>query len=78
MDAESEQAMAFFQKTLAELERDAQQAPSTAGKIDELRESEGLMQDVRDLGAGVVAICTLAARNQVTYYSDHAGYCDRP
>jgi CHAT domain-containing protein/Tfp pilus assembly protein PilF len=61
LDAESEQAMALFQRTLAELERDAQQKPSTAGKVEELRESEGLMQDVRDLGSGVVAICTLAA-----------------
>jgi CHAT domain-containing protein len=59
LDVESEQAMAYFQKTLAELERNAQQTPSR-GKVDELRESEGLMQDVRDLGAGVVAICTLA------------------
>jgi CHAT domain-containing protein/Tfp pilus assembly protein PilF len=59
LDVESQQAMAYFQKTLAELERDAQQTPSR-GKVDELRESEGLMQDVRDLGAGVVAICTLA------------------
>ena len=59
LDVESAQAMAFFQKTLSELERDAQQTPSTASKVEELRESEGLLQDVRDLGAGVVAICTL-------------------
>jgi CHAT domain-containing protein len=65
LDAESEHAMALFQKTLAELERDAQQTPSTAGKVDELRESEGLMQDVRDLGSGVVAICTLAAESKL-------------
>src|SRR5271166_416914 len=65
LDAESEQAMALFQKTLAELERDAQQTPSTAGKVDELRESEGLMQDVRDLGSGVVAVCTLAAETKL-------------
>jgi CHAT domain-containing protein/Tfp pilus assembly protein PilF len=65
LDFESEQAMASFQKTLAELERDAQQTPSTAGKVDELRESEGLMQDVRDLGAGVVAICTLAGERKL-------------
>ena len=32
LDVESEQAMAFFQKTLAELERDAQQTPSTQAK----------------------------------------------
>ena len=61
LDAQSEQAMAAFQKTLSELESEAQRKPSTAGKVDELRESEGLMQDVRDLGQGVVAICTLAA-----------------
>jgi CHAT domain-containing protein/Tfp pilus assembly protein PilF len=65
LDVESEQTMAFFQKALTELERDAQQAPSTAGKVDELRESEGLMQDVRDLGAGVVAICTLAGETKL-------------
>ena len=65
LDFESEQAMAFFQKTLSGLEHDAQQAPSTAGKIDELRESEGLMQDVRDLGTGVVAICTLAGETDL-------------
>jgi CHAT domain-containing protein/Tfp pilus assembly protein PilF len=65
LDAESEQAMALFQRTLAELERDAQQAPSTAGKVNELRESEGLMQDVRDLGSGVVAICTLIAETRL-------------
>jgi CHAT domain-containing protein/lipopolysaccharide biosynthesis regulator YciM len=65
LDAESEQAMALFQKTLAELERDAHQTPSIAGKVDELRESEGLMQDVRDLGSGVVAICTLAAETKL-------------
>jgi CHAT domain-containing protein/Flp pilus assembly protein TadD len=65
LDVESAQAMAFFQKTLAELERDAQQTPSTASKVDELRESEGLMQDVRDLGAGVVAICTLVGETKL-------------
>jgi CHAT domain-containing protein/Tfp pilus assembly protein PilF len=65
LDVESEQAMAFFQKALAELERDAQKTPSTAGKVDEMRESEGLMQDVRDLGAGVVAICTLAGETKL-------------
>jgi CHAT domain-containing protein/Tfp pilus assembly protein PilF len=65
LDVESEQAMALFQQTLAELERDAQQTSSTAGKVDELRESEGLMQDVRDLGPGVVAICTLAAETKL-------------
>jgi CHAT domain-containing protein len=65
LDVESEQAMAFFQKTLVALERDAQQTPSTAGKVDELRESEGLMQDVRDLGAGVAAICTLAGETKL-------------
>jgi CHAT domain-containing protein/Tfp pilus assembly protein PilF len=65
LDAESAQAMASFQKTLAELERDAQQTPSTASKVDELRESEGLMQDVRDLGPGVVAICTLLGETKL-------------
>jgi CHAT domain-containing protein/Tfp pilus assembly protein PilF len=65
LDAESAQAMASFQKTLVELERDAQQTPSTASKVDELRESEGLMQDVRDLGAGVVAICTLVGETKL-------------
>ncbi|MBV9106952.1 MAG: tetratricopeptide repeat protein [Verrucomicrobia bacterium] len=65
LDFESEQAMGFFQRTLAELEREAQQTPSTEGKVQELRESEGLMQDVRDLGAGVVAICTLAGETKL-------------
>jgi CHAT domain-containing protein/Tfp pilus assembly protein PilF len=65
LDLESEQAMGFFQKTLAELEREVQQTPSTAGKVEELRESEGLMQDVRDLGVGVVAICTLAGETKL-------------
>jgi CHAT domain-containing protein/Tfp pilus assembly protein PilF len=61
LDATSEQAMAAFQKTLSELEQEAQQTPSAAGKVDELRESEGLMQDVRDLGTGVVAVCALVS-----------------
>ncbi len=65
LDSESEQAMALFQKTLTELEHEAQQAPSAAAKIDELRESEGLMQDVHDLGPGVVAICTLAGESKL-------------
>jgi CHAT domain-containing protein/Tfp pilus assembly protein PilF len=65
LDFESEQAMSSFQQTLAELGRDAQQNPSSAGKVGELRESEGLMQDVRDLGAGVVAICTLAGETKL-------------
>jgi CHAT domain-containing protein/Tfp pilus assembly protein PilF len=65
LDVETAQAMAFFQKTLSELERDAQQTPSRASKVDELRESEGLMQDVRDLGAGVVAICTLVGETKL-------------
>ena len=65
LDAESEHAMALFQKTLAELEREAQQRPSAAAKVDELRESEGLMQDVRDLGPGVMAVCTLAGETKL-------------
>jgi CHAT domain-containing protein/Tfp pilus assembly protein PilF len=65
LDTESEQAMAAFQKTLSELEQEAQQTPSATGKVDELRESEGLMQDVRDLGSGVVAVCALASETKL-------------
>jgi CHAT domain-containing protein/Tfp pilus assembly protein PilF len=65
LDAASEQAMAAFQKTLTELEQEAQQTPSAAGKVDELRESEGLMQDVRDLGSGVVAVCALVSETRL-------------
>ncbi|MBV9492291.1 MAG: tetratricopeptide repeat protein, partial [Verrucomicrobia bacterium] len=66
LDNEAELAMAAFERTLDELDKEAAQTPRTGEKVSELRESEGLMQDLRDLGTGVVAVCTLAGETKLS------------
>lgn len=65
LDTQSELIMAAFQKTLDELDKEAEQAPGSAGKVEELRESEGLMQDLPDLGSRVVTVCTLVGETRL-------------
>lgn len=65
LDSQGELIMVAFQKTLDELDKEAEQAPRSAGKVEELRESEGLMQDLPDLGSSVVAVCTLVGESKL-------------
>jgi CHAT domain len=64
LEEDAQVAMRGFQKALGELANAFDTPQQAADKVAELKESEGLMQDLRDLGQGVVALQTIVGRDK--------------
>jgi tetratricopeptide (TPR) repeat protein len=64
LEEDAQVSMRAFQKALGELANAFDTPQQAADKVAELRESEGLMQDLRDLGQGVVALQTIMGRDK--------------
>jgi CHAT domain-containing protein/Tfp pilus assembly protein PilF len=54
-----------FQKFLAKLDTEASQQKLSKEKIDQVKDSEALMQTLRELGSGTVAIYTLVTEDKL-------------
>ena len=64
LDADLIVAGNVFQKFLDQLVTDLGHTSESNGKVFQLRESQGLMEDLRELGNGVVAIYTLVGQDK--------------
>jgi len=64
LDADLVVAGNAFQKFLTQLEADLGTSSEANAKTFALRESQGLMEDLRELGAGVVALYTLVGEDK--------------
>ena len=53
-----------FQKFLDQLSSELSSSKESSGKVFQLRESQGLMEDLRELGKGVVALYTLVGEDK--------------
>ena len=64
LDADLVVAGNAFQTFLDHLEAELGRSAASSGKIYELRESQGLMEDLRELGVGTVALYTLVGADK--------------
>ena len=64
LDADLIVAGNAFQKFLDQLVTELGRTSESSGKVFQLRESQGLMEDLRELGKGVVAIYTLVGQDK--------------
>jgi len=64
LDADLIVAGTAFQKFLDQLVTELGRTSESSGKVFQLRESQGLMEDLRELGKGVVAIYTLVGQDK--------------
>jgi len=65
LDADLVVAGNAFQKFLDQLTAELGSASDASGKVFQLRESQGLMEDLRELGKGTVALYTLVGEDKV-------------
>ena len=56
-----------LERFLGEMARDFSAKPATALKVEELRETQGIMEDLRELPAGTVAIYTLVGEDKYRF-----------
>jgi len=64
LDADLVVAGNAFQKFLDQLTTELGSSSESSGKIFQMRESQGLMEDLRELGKGVVALYTLVGEDK--------------
>jgi CHAT domain-containing protein len=64
LDADLVVAGNAFQKFLDQLATELSGSGDSSGKVFQLRESQGLMEDLRELGKGVVALYTLVGEDK--------------
>ena len=64
LDADLVVAGNSFQKFLDQLNTELGSSSESSGKVFQLRESQGLMEDLRELGKGVVALYTLVGEDK--------------
>jgi len=64
LDADLVVAGNAFQKFLNQLSTELNSSEETGGRVFQLRESQGMMEDLRELGKGVVALYTLVGEDK--------------
>src|SRR5215510_4095786 len=64
LDADLVVAGNAFQKFLDQLTTESGSSGASSGRVFQLRESQGLMEDLRELGKGVVALYTLVGEDK--------------